>query len=34
MSGNFPNIKKTDIKIQEEQRAPKKLNQIGPHQDI
>jgi len=26
MSENFPNLKKTDIKIQEAQRAPNKLN--------
>ena len=30
MSENFPNLKKTDIEIQEAQRAPNKLT--GPHQ--
>ena len=32
---NFPNtFQNTDIKTQEAQRAPNKLNQTGPHQDI
>ena len=30
MSENFPNLKGTDIKIQEAQRAPNKLNQNRP----
>jgi len=30
MSGNFPNLKETDIKIQEVQRAPNKLNPNRP----
>ena len=34
MAENFPNPKDTDIKIQEAQRTPNKLTQIGPHQDI
>ena len=31
---NFPNLKETDIKIQESQRAPNKLNPNRPHQDV
>ena len=31
---NFPNLKETDIKIQEAQRAPNSWLQEGPHQDI
>ena len=35
ISENFPNtFQNTDIKTQEAQRAPNKLNQTGPHQDI
>ena len=35
MAANFPNLKEIDIKIQEVQRAPNKLNpNQGPHQDI
>ena len=34
MSENFPTLKTTDIKIQEAQRAPNKLNPNRPHQDI
>ena len=30
ISENFTNLKKTDIKIQEAQRAPNKLNPNGP----
>ena len=30
MAENFPNLKKTDIKIQEAQRAPNKLNPNKP----
>ena len=30
MAENFPNLKETDIKIQEEQRAPNKLNPKRP----
>ena len=30
MAENFPNLKKIDIKIQEAQRVPNKLNQIRP----
>ena len=30
MSENFPNLKETDIKIQEAQRAPNKLNPNRP----
>ena len=30
MAENFPNLKDTDIKIQEAQRAPKKLNPNRP----
>ena len=30
---NFPNLKHTDIKTQEAQRAPNKLNPNSPHQD-
>ena len=30
MGENFPNLKETDIKIQESQRAPKKLNPKRP----
>ena len=30
MAGNFPNIKETDIKIQEAKRAPNKLNPKRP----
>ena len=30
LSENFPNLKKTDIKIQEAERAPKKLNPNRP----
>ena len=32
MTENFPNLKETDIKIQEEQRAPNKLNPNKPTQ--
>ena len=31
--GNFPNLKNTDFKIQEAQRAPQSWTQIDPHQD-
>ena len=31
MSENFPNLKETDIKIQETERA---TNKLSPHQDI
>ena len=34
MAQNFPNLKETDIKIKEAQRAPNKLNPKGPHIDI
>ena len=34
MAENFQNIKDTDIKIQEAQMAPNKLNPNGPWQDI
>ena len=34
MSEIFPNLKETDIKIQEAQRAPNKLNPTGPHQNM
>ena len=30
MAGNFPNLKETDIKMQEEQKAPNKLNPNRP----
>ena len=30
MAENFPNLMETDIKIQEEQRAPSKLNSNRP----
>ena len=30
MAENFPNLKKTDIKIQEAQRAPNRLNPNRP----
>ena len=30
MAENFPNLKDTDIKIQEAQKAPNKLNPKGP----
>ena len=30
ISGNFPDLKDTDLKIQEAQRAPKKLNPNRP----
>ena len=33
-SENFPNLKESDIKIQEAQRAQTSLTQTGPHQDI
>ena len=33
MAKNFPNLNETDIKIQEAQRAPQKLNP-NLHQDI
>ena len=33
MAENFPNLMEINIKIQEAQRAPNKLNQKGPHQD-
>ena len=32
-TGNFPNLKDTDFKTQEAQRAPNKLKPIDPHQD-
>ena len=32
MAGNFPNLKEIDIKIQEAQRAPNKLNPNRPTQ--
>ena len=31
VAANFPNLKETDIKIQESQRAPNSLNQRGSH---
>uniref|UniRef100_A0A4X1U7P7 L1 transposable element RRM domain-containing protein n=1 Tax=Sus scrofa TaxID=9823 RepID=A0A4X1U7P7_PIG len=34
MSENFPNLKETDIKIQESKRAPNKVTQTGQLQDI
>ena len=34
MAENFPNLKDTDFKIQEAQRAPNKLNPNRPHQDV
>ena len=33
MAENFPNLIKTDVKMQEAQRAPKMLNPSSPHQD-
>ena len=33
MPENFPNLKETDIKRQEAQRAPNKFNASGPDQD-
>ena len=34
MTENFPNLKDTDIEIQEAQRAPNKLNPNRPTKDI
>lgn len=34
MAENFLNLNETDIKIQEAERAPNKLNQICPTKDI
>ena len=34
ITGNFPNLKDIDFKIQEAERAPNKLTQIGPHLHI
>ena len=34
MAENFPNLRHTDVEIQEAQRAPNKLNPNSPHQDI
>ena len=34
MAKIFPNLKETDIKVKESQRAPNKLNPKGPYQDI
>ena len=33
ITGNFPNLKDTEFKMQEAQRTPNKLNQTDPHQD-
>ena len=34
MSENFPNLKETDTKTEEAQRAPNKLNPTVPLQDV
>ena len=34
MIENFPNLKETDIQVQEAQRVPNKMNPKDLHQDI